>query len=80
MSLANAPPNSGHREVTQWCRMPTLGVSPHIKYVLTLGHRSQGLSAGRSVRGQTPIPASCLFSLWGPLIPPTSGNLGPDCV
>lgn len=39
--------------------------SPHVKDVLTLGHRSQRLSAGQSVRGQTPFPASCLFSLWG---------------
>ena len=47
-SLANAPLNNGHmllsREVTQWYRMPKLGVSPYIKDVLTLGHRSQGLS------------------------------------
>ena len=83
-SLANAPHNSGQvlcpREVTQWCRMPWLGVSPHINHVLILGHRSQGVSAGQPVGSQTPTPASCLFSLWGPLIPPPSGHLGPFTV
>lgn len=46
MSLANTFPNRGHSEVTQCCRMPGLGVSPYVKDVLTLGHRSQGLSVG----------------------------------
>ena len=77
MSLANTPPNSGHSEVAQCCRMPGLGVSPYIKDVLTLGHKSQGLSAGRPVRGQTPVPAGGLFSLWGPLISSNLRSSGP---